>query len=136
MFLDHGGMNFLWQMELGEGGKSAGEGGFGGDRGDGVPTAESAQGGGVFQIIQEGAGGGEIPDYFGDESLGQWQAIFGFAADERPLEWRHEAFGMAECHDAHETLFLIGKRSDFLFEHGEELALDDKSGGGKAHKKS
>jgi hypothetical protein len=52
------------------------------------------------------------------------------------LESRHETLGMGEFHDPDEALFRIGKRSDFLFEHGEKLPLDDEGGGNDAHEKS
>lgn len=135
IFLNHGGMNFFRQTEECEVGKGAGEGGFGGDLRSGFPTAESAQGGTIFQIVQQGAGGGEIPDCFGDEGLCQRQAILRFATDEYPLKRGHEAFGVTEFHDLDQALFLVGERADFFFEHGKELALDEEGGGGEVHKK-
>lgn len=136
-FVNHGSMNFFRQTGLCEGGKGTGKGGFGGDLRFGVPTTEASQGRGVFQVIQESAGGRKIPDCFGDEGLGQRQTIFRFATDERPLKRRHETLRMAEFDDLNELLLLLGKGTDFFFQHGEELGLDDEGSCDEvAHKKT
>lgn len=137
ILLNHGGMDFLRQMKISEGGKGTGEGGFGGDFRGGFPSTESAQGRTVLEVIQESASGGEIPNGFGNERLGHRQAIFGFCADKFPLKRSHEALRMTEVCYLDEALFFIRKRTDFLLQHGEELALDDEGGGGKVvHKKT
>ena len=145
VFCDHGGMNFFRQMKAGEGGEGTGEGGFRGNQADGFPAAEPSQGRTIFEIIQEGSRGGEIPDGFGNERLGQRQAtrlpsggqVFGFTSNERPLKGGHETLRMAEADDLDEALLLVGKRPDLLFQHGEELALNDEGGGDElVHKKT
>lgn len=136
VFLDHGGVDFFRQMGLGESGKGAGEGGFGGDLADSFPATESAQGRTVLEVVQEGASGGEIPDIFGDESFGDGESVLRFGANEFPSEGGHETFDPGEFDDCNKTSLLSGKFSDFFFQHGEELALEDESSGGEAHKKS
>lgn len=135
VIFDHGFMNFLGQVKFSEVSKRTGEGGFGRNLGQSFPTDETAQARTILEIVNEGSVGSEIPNGFCNESLGDREAVFGFASDERPPKGSHKTFDIGEFDDRNEALAFIRKNADFIFQHGEELALDDKSSGGKAHKK-
>ena len=136
VIFDHGFMDFLGQMEISEVGKGTAEGGFRWDFADTIPAAKPTQGRTALEVIDEGTGGSKIPNKFGNESFGDWESVFWFSSNEYPPKGSHKTFDVGEFDNCNETFAFVGKDSDFIFQHGEELALDNKSRGGKAHKKT
>jgi hypothetical protein len=135
VFFNHGFMDLLGQMKLGEVGKRAGESGFRRNLGECFPTDETAQARTVFEVVKEGSVGSEIPNGFRNESFGNRESVFWFSSNEYPPKGAHKTFDIGEFDDCNEALAFIGKNADFILQHREELALDDKSSGGKAHEK-
>jgi hypothetical protein len=106
--------------------EGAAEGGFAGNFPGAFPAAKSAQQGARRQRVQERAGGGELINALGNESVRQPGALVRRTAIATPLVTAGKTPQIGERHDFAERLVQGVQRAQFVGERGKKLALLDR----------
>ena len=121
--LDQRGVDLVWQLAAREFGERPGKGGLGGDLRAALPAENATQGLVSAEAFDQGAGGGNAQDRFGDESPGEGATVLGRPA--RPSgRVRNEGFEADHVERGDETPERFGDWIVVLAHPREQIALN------------
>ena len=121
--LDQRGVDLVWQLAAREFGERPGKGGLGGDLRAALPAENATQGLVNAEAFDQGAGGGNAQDRFGDESPGEGATVLGRPA--RPSgRVRNEGFEADHVERGDETPERFGDWIVVLAHPREQIALN------------